>query len=114
MPPSDSRTASLYNTHLLSLSAAIILLFCLLFCAQVLLAQSAYIRVNQAGYEGSTPPFRAYLMSKSPLAAANFLVINSKGVTAASGPIGALLGTWGHSKTVTFSVYAIDFHVPGG
>ena len=110
MPPSDSRTASLYNTHFLSIFAAI----AFLFCAQILLAQSAYIRVNQAGYEASTPPFRAYLMSKSPLAGANFLVINSKGVTAASGPIGALLGTWGHSKTVTFNVYAIDFNVPGG
>ncbi len=103
MPPSAPR----YNK---SLSVAIVLLF----CTQILLAQSAYIRVNQAGYETSKPPFRAYLMSKSPLAGANFQVINSKGVAAASGPIGALLGTWGHSKKVTYSVYAIDFNVPAG
>ncbi len=77
-------------------------------------AQSAYIRVNQAGYEDGNAPFRAYLMGKQTLAGATFQVVNSKGVTAASGHVGPLLGTWGHSKTVTFNVYALDFNVPSG
>src|ERR1700722_5001510 len=110
MPPSASQTHSNRKPGSLCLSAAIVLLL----CTQTLLAQSAYIRVNQAGYEASAPPFRAYLMSNSPIAAVNFQVINSKGVAAASGPVGALLGTWGHSKKVTFNVYAIDFNVPAG
>lgn len=89
-------------------------LFTFLACAPSLLAESAYIRVNQAGYEAGAAPFRAYLMSKAPVTGATFQVVNSKGVVADSGHLGTLLGTWGHSKALTYSVYALDFNVLGG
>src|SRR5580700_7057216 len=74
-------------------------------------ADSAFVRVNQAGYEkgGSA---RAYLMSTAAEPGATFAVVNSKGVTKFSGNPGALLGTWSHSKSVSYSVYALDFTVP--
>jgi len=78
------------------------------------LAQSAYVRVNQAGYETGEAPFRAYLMSRMPVGAASFAVVNSKGATVYSSQVGALLGTWSHSKTLTYDVYALDFDAPGG
>jgi endoglucanase len=77
-------------------------------------AQSAYVRVNQVGYETGNTPFRAYLMSTSTLSAATFKVINSKGSIEYSGNLDALLGTWSHSNTLTYYVYALDFAVPGG
>jgi endoglucanase len=109
MVPSGSR----FSPSLRFMSLAAIFL-ALLGCVPILQAQSAYIRVNQAGYEAGSAPFRAYLMGKETLAGATFQVVNSKGVAATSGHVGALLGTWGHSKTVTFNVYALDFNVPGG
>ena len=72
------------------------------------------MRVSQVGYEAGSGPYRAYVMSKAPLPAATFQVINSKGETADSGRVGPLLGLWGHSKKVTYSVYALDFTVPSG
>jgi endoglucanase len=88
----------------------------LLVCTPPLLAESAYVRVNQAGYEAGNAPFRAYLMSETAVtgARATFQVVNSEGVIADSGRVGDLLGTWSHSKTVTYNVYAVDFNVPGG
>jgi endoglucanase len=77
-------------------------------------AQSAYVRVSQAGYETGATPFRAYLMSTTAESGASFKVLNSRGATAYFAPIGALLGTWSHSKTEVFDVYALDFAVPGG
>ncbi|MGA2428165.1 MAG: glycoside hydrolase family 9 protein [Candidatus Acidiferrum sp.] len=77
-------------------------------------AQSAYVRVSQAGYETGATPFRAYLMSTTAESGASFKVLNSKGATAYSAPVGALLGTWSHSKTEVYDVYALDFAVPGG
>ncbi len=77
-------------------------------------AQSAHVRVSQAGYESGATPFRAYLMSSTPVSAETFEVLNSKGKASFSGSVGALLGTWSHSKTVTYSVFALDFVVPGG
>jgi endoglucanase len=77
-------------------------------------AQSVYVRVSQVGYEAGETPFRAYLMSKVPQSGASFKVINSKGATAFSGQVGALLGTWSHSTKESFEVYALDFSVPGG
>ena len=77
-------------------------------------AQSAYVRVNQAGYETGETPFRAYLMSKVAESGATFKVLNSKGATAYSAKIGALLGTWSHSKTETYDVYASIFRFPEG
>jgi endoglucanase len=77
-------------------------------------AQSAYVRVSQAGYEAGKTPFRAYLMSTKDAAHATFAVANSNGVTVNSGHVGALLGTWGHSKKVSYNVYALDFSAPAG
>src|SRR5271163_1409095 len=76
--------------------------------------QSAYVRVSQAGYETGEGPFRAYLMSTAAESGATFKVVNAKGAVAYSGKVGALLGTWSHSKKETFEVYALDFTVPGG
>jgi endoglucanase len=84
----------------------------LLMCDPRAKAQSAYVRVNQIGYETGELPFRAYLMSQSAVSGASFTVVNSKGATAYSGRVGPLLGTWGHSKKVTYDVYALDFNVP--
>jgi endoglucanase len=77
-------------------------------------AQSAYVRVNQVGYESGETPFRAYLMSKVAEIGATFKVLNSKGAPAYSSHVGTLLGTWSHSKTETYNVYALDFAVAGG
>jgi endoglucanase len=75
-------------------------------------AQSAYVRVSQVGYETGQSPFRAYLMSTAAETGATFKVLNAKGAATYSGKVGALLGTWSHSKKETFSVYALDFSVP--
>ncbi len=90
------------------------ILLALLAYTVPLRAQTAYVRVNQIGYEVGATPFRAYLMSSAAVSGVKFKVVNSKGVTAFSGDAGALLGTWGHSKTVNYDVYALDFKVPGG
>jgi endoglucanase len=89
------------------------ILLMLFTCALFARAESAYVRVNQIGYEAGEVPFRAYLMSKAAENGATFKVVNSQGVTAYSGHVGALLGNWSHSQTVTYNVYAIDFNVPG-
>jgi hypothetical protein len=77
-------------------------------------AQSTYVRVSQVGYETGQAPFRAYLMSTVAESGTTFKVVNSKGANAFSGRVGALLGTWSHSKQETYDVYALDFSVPGG
>ena len=86
----------------------------LLICARLGLAQTGYVRVSQVGYEAGEKSFRAYLMTKAPVSGERFNVVNSKGVNAFAGAVGALLGTWAHSKTVIYDVYALDFNVPGG
>ena len=96
---------------MLCFAAAIIFSFVLASPAR---AQSAYVRVNQIGYETSATQYRAYLMSTTPLSNAQFKVINASGATAYSGQQGALLGTWGNSKTLTYYIFALDFFVPGG
>jgi endoglucanase len=77
-------------------------------------AQSAYVRVNQIGYETGAAPFRAYLMSTASESGATFHVVNSAGSTVYSAKIGPLLGTWSHSKSLTYDVYALDFAASGG
>jgi endoglucanase len=77
-------------------------------------SQSAYVRVSQVGYETGKAPFRACLMCISSQTGATFTVVNSQGVTSYSGSAGALLGTWSHSKSLTYYVYALDFKAPGG
>jgi hypothetical protein len=44
----------------------------LLAWAPAALAQSAYVRVNQVGYEAGGPPLRAYLMSTAAETGATF------------------------------------------
>jgi endoglucanase len=83
-------------------------------CACAANAQSAYVRVNQVGYEASAPSARAYLMSTASEAGALFQVVNDEGQVAYRGKAGALLGTWANSKKLTYQVYALDFHVPSG
>lgn len=91
-----------------------IVLIVLLGCVpNALAADVAYVRVNQAGYEPGGS-HRAYLMSTAPETGATFQVINSKGSVLFSGNLGQLLGTWSHSKTLAYSVYALDFTVPAG
>ncbi len=90
------------------------LLLALLASTRPAAAQSAYVRVSQAGYEAGRTPFRAYLMSTAAETEASFTVVNAKGATAYSGHVGALLGTWSHSQKVGYDVYALDFTVPGG
>jgi endoglucanase len=75
-------------------------------------AQSAYVRVNQIGYEAASGPFRAYLMSTAPENRATFSVIDSAGKTVYSSRVGVLLGTWSHSGKLSYQVYALDFSVP--
>jgi len=77
-------------------------------------AQSAYVRFSQVGYESGETPSRAYLLSTVEEGGVNFAVVNSKGATAYSGQVGALLGMWSHSPKANYNVYALDFTVPGG
>jgi len=74
-----------------------------LFAALSAHAVTAYIRVNQIGYESGFSA-RAYLMTTAAISAANFAVRNSGGTVVASGSAGTSLGSWG-----TYSVYPIDF-----
>jgi endoglucanase len=53
-------------------------------------------------------------MSTASESGGTFQVVNSEGARVYSGPVGTLLGTWSHSKTKTYDVYALDFSVPGG
>src|SRR6266849_1885523 len=66
---------------------------------------TAYIRVNQVGYVGSSTK-RAYLMASAAETGATFAVKNSSGTTVYSASIGANLGTWSTSYP---DVYALDF-----
>lgn len=93
---------------------SILVLFLLVALAGALTADggSAYVRVNQIGYEAGAASFRAYLMSTLPESGATFRVVSSNGRTVYSASIGPLLGTWGHSQTLTYNVYALDFSVP--
>src|ERR1700733_7000881 len=77
-------------------------------------AESAYVRVSQVGYEAGKTPFRAYLMSKGEDANATFAVVNSNGVTVDSGHVGALRGSWGNNKKVSYKIYALDFKASAG
>ncbi len=77
-------------------------------------AQSSYVRVNQVGYESGEGPFRAYLMSTRSVTPMTFNVVNSSGKVGYSGSSGPLLGTWSHSKTVSYYVYPLDFNVAAG
>jgi endoglucanase len=96
------------------ISTIAIAAFLMLACASATAASSAYVRVNQVGYEAGNTPFQAYLMSTVSESGATFSVINSEGQTAYSGPIGTLLGTWSNTAKLSYDVYALNFSVPGG
>ncbi len=68
-------------------------------------AENAFVRVNQLGYEAACDG-RAYLMTTGSESGAIFQVLNAKGVSVFSSPIGVKLGSWGK-----FAVYALDFKV---
>ncbi|MFZ0816451.1 MAG: glycoside hydrolase family 9 protein, partial [Candidatus Sulfotelmatobacter sp.] len=86
----------------------------LLAWTPIAIAQDAYVRVSQVGYEAGATPFRAYLMSGPAGSRTSFKVVGSKGETVYSGHAGALLGTWSHSEKISYNIYALDFTVPGG
>ena len=87
----------------------------LIVCSPIVwAANSAYVRVSQVGYEAGQTPFRAYLMSTTPETTASYTLTNSEGKVVRTGTVGALLGTWSNSATLTYDVYAIDFTAPGG
>ena len=92
---------------------ALVFLVTMLAGTAAVRAQSAYVRLNQIGYEAGNGPFRAYLMSTVPQKGTTFRVIDSKGRTAYSSGVGSLLGTWSHSSKLSYQVYALDFSVPG-
>jgi endoglucanase len=77
-------------------------------------AESAWVRVSQVGYEAGEGPARAYLMATAPETGATYKVVSSEGKTTYEGKIGPLLGTWAHSESLTYQVYALDFTVPSG
>ena len=68
-------------------------------------AQTAFVRINQLGYEVGVEN-RAYLMSLAPEAGATFSVMNSQGGPVFSSGIRSKLGAWGK-----FNVYALDFRI---
>ena len=106
-----ARTRGLIPFSLIPLAGILLLQF---GCWAAALAQSAYVRVSQVGYETGKGPFRAYLMSKVAENGATFKVLNSKGAAAYTGTVGASPGIWSHSKSASYMVYALDFTVPGG
>ena len=77
-------------------------------------AETAWVRVSQVGYDVDAGTPRAYLMSTGTEDGATFRVLDEHGTTVYSNVIGKLLGTWGHSATLTYQVYALDFVVPEG
>jgi endoglucanase len=77
-------------------------------------ADSAYVRVNQAGYEVGASSARAYLMSTAAETGAEFEVVDSKGGIAFRAKVGKPLGTWANSKKLSYQVYALDFKVSRG
>jgi endoglucanase len=87
----------------LNFFAKVILFVAVLMIPQAVRAQSAFVRVNQLGYERGAPA-RAYLMSKASESGAVFRVVSAGGETELIEPIGANLGAWGK-----FKVYALDF-----
>jgi endoglucanase len=65
--------------------------------------RSAYVRVNQLGYESGLP-MRAYFMATGSQSGAKFTVKNSDGQTSYSAFVGSKIGTWGD-----YTVYSLDF-----
>jgi endoglucanase len=94
-----------------SASARILSQLCLIVLFSVCAAasparggSSAFIRVNQVGYVGSSTK-RAYLMASGAETGATFAVKNSSGTTVYSASVGTSVGVWGNFA----DVYALDF-----
>jgi endoglucanase len=98
----------------LKISAITIAAFLLLTCASSTAASSAYVRVNQVGYEAGNTPFQAYLMSTASESGATFSVINSKGQTVYSSAVAAPRGVWSNSAQLAYEVYPLNFSAPDG
>ena len=64
---------------------------------------TAYVRVNQMGYEAGLP-MRAYLMAKSPESGAQFAITNSEGQRVYAAAIDPGPSKWG-----SYLVYKLDF-----
>ena len=86
------------------LSHILVVALTLFLGADLAHAASAYIRVNQVGYAGSSTK-RAYLMASGAETGSTFAVKNSSGTTVFSASVGTSLGAWGSFT----SVYALDF-----
>jgi len=80
-----------------------ILLLCTLFSPAALPAVTAYVRVNQIGYEAGLP-MQAYLMTSKMVSGVSYAVKNSAGSTVASGSVATKSGAWGK-----YRVYPVDF-----
>lgn len=76
-------------------------------------AGAAFIRVDQAGYEAGRAA-RAYLMTRGGAVGARFAIRTTAGRVVARRRVGVRLGTWSHSRTHRFRVYALDFSLPAG
>jgi endoglucanase len=83
-------------------------------CASSTAASSAYVRVNQVGYEAGNAALEAYLMSTASESGATFSVINSKGEAVYSSAVGAPRGVWSNSAQLAYEVYPLNFSAPGG
>ena len=68
-------------------------------------SETAYIRLNQVGYEGG--PIRAYLLTRSPQTGITFTVKKSTGEAVVAGAVGSSGASWAKYK-----VYPLDFTVP--
>ena len=67
-------------------------------------SETAYIRLNQVGYEGG--PIRAYLLTRSPQTGITFTVKKSTGEAVVAGAVGSSGASWAKYK-----VYPLDFTV---
>ena len=110
--PNSQRALPVPGAFLI-LSLVLLLVLSVAAPLPVYAAARTFVRVNQAGYEaGSTA--RAYLMTTAKPASESLWVVNDDGRTAYSAKIGALVGTWAHTATQSYNVYALDFSVPAG
>src|SRR5579862_899357 len=108
------RSQQMFPSHTFRVVSLAVLSFLSVVVAHVQSAEAedAYVRISQVGYEAGKTPFRAFLMSTGAASTATFQVLNSNGRVVDSGRVGPLLGTWSHSKTVAYNVYALDFSAP--
>jgi hypothetical protein len=101
----QSKPAKKISTHSLRHSvAAVGIGFYLLLSSATAQATDGYIRVNQLGYEFGRL-MRAHLMAPGSATGATFSILNSRGATVYTAPVGASVGAWG-DFTVYPSIFA--------